>query len=350
MGDEFETATLGRELICRFRVAGSIDRSKHRDESLAVVSLKDLKKAVLKALEQYNRYRSPEAIARLVEMGEDVVVVDFSGPFCSSCSVYDYFEDLIYESEALTQAQMRVAQFRKASTETFRVTYYLPARGAKNKSVDALLRDHCERVKAQIQERLSQFGEMLHRDDRELFAELCFCICTPQTSARAADRAIRGLKASSLLSRGTAQQIGQVLTASGVRYGDNKAGFIIEARELLSQPDSLIGEGKFSFMARLPRDPRAARDYLAENVKGLGLKEASHFLRNIGYRGLAILDRHVLRTLLEAGVIDRIPKSLTRKRYLEIEQKFLAYADRLGISPDALDLVMWSSKTGEVFK
>jgi len=319
-------------------------------QELAVLPLKDLKGAVLKAIEQYNRYRSPEAIARLVKMGEDGVVVDFSGPFCSSCGVYDYFEDLIYESEALTQAQMRVARFRKTSAEAFRVTYCLPAKGTKNEFVDASLRDHYERAKAQIQERLSQFGEMLHRGDRELFAELCFCICTPQTSAIAADRAIRDLKASSLLSRGTAQQIEQVLTASGVRFGDNKARFIVEARELLSQPGSLTGERRFSIKTRLPREPRAARDYLAEKVKGLGLKEASHFLRNIGYRGLAILDRHVLRTLLEAGVIDRMPKSLTRKRYLEIEQKFLAYADRLGISPDALDLVMWSSKTGKVFK
>ncbi len=141
-----------------------------------------------------------------------------------------------------------------------------------------------------------------------------------------------------------------MLTASGVRFSDNKARFIVEARELFSQPSSLAGRGGLSIKARLPRDPRAARKYLAKNIKGLGLKEASHFLRNIGYRGLAILDRHVLSTLREAGVIDQIPKSLTRKRYLEIERRFLEYAGRIGISPDALDLVMWSSKTGEVFK
>jgi len=312
--------------------------------------LKELKETLFKAIERYNRYRGAEATARLVETTEDQVVVDFSGPFCSTCGVYDYFEDLIYESEALAQAQMEVAGFQRTSNETFRVTYSLPAEGRQNKSVDSSLGDHYEGVKAQIEERLSQFGEMLDKDDREIFAELCFCICTPQTSARAADRAIRDLKASTLLSRGTARQIEQVLAASGVRYGNNKARFIVEARELFSQPDSSIGEGGFSIKRRLPTDARAARDYLAENVKGLGLKEASHFLRNIGYRGLAILDRHVLRTLQEARVIDQIPKTLTRKRYLEIEKKFLEYAHRLGISPDALDLVMWSLKTGEVFK
>jgi len=342
------TAIPGRELISRLPATGRPIEPPGFD--LAVVSLKGLKETVLKAVERYNRYRSPEATARLVEVGEEQVVVDFSGPFCTSCGVYDYFEDLVYESEALAQAQMKITGFDKTDNETFRVRYSLPVTGTRNKSVDAFLRDHYLMVKAQVDERLAQFGEMLVRDDREIFAELCFCICTPQTSAKAADRAIGSLKASSLLSRGTAREIGQVLTASGVRYGDNKARFIVGARELFSQPDPLTGEGGFSIKERLPRDPKAARGYLAENVKGLGLKEASHFLRNIGYRGLAILDRHVLRTLQEAGVIDQVPKALTRKRYLEIEQKFLEYADRIGISPDALDLVMWSSKTGEVFR
>lgn len=314
--------------------------------------MKDLGEAASKAIEQYNRYRSPEATAKLVETGEEHLVVDFSGPFCLSCGVYDWFEDLIFESEALAQAGTRVDAFQRVGPETFRVQYSTghPTKQVERTSVDAFLRDHYEKVKPQVEERLSQFGEMLDRDDPEIFAELCFCICTPQTSARAADRAIRDLKSSSLLSRGTVTQIQQVLTASGVRFSDNKAKFIVEARELFSQPSSLTRSGGLSVKARLPRDPGAARNYLAKNVKGLGLKEASHFLRNIGYRGLAILDRHVLNTLREAGVIDEIPKSLTRKRYLHIERGFLEYADRIGISPDALDLVMWSSKAGEVFK
>jgi Thermostable 8-oxoguanine DNA glycosylase len=93
------------------------------------------------------------------------------------------------------------------------------------------------------------------------------------------------------------------------------------------------------------------REWLVKNVLGLGYKEASHFLRNIGRNdGLAILDRHILRNLKRLGVIQSIPKSISRKYYLDIEQRFSKFADDLGIALDELDLVFWSTETGEIRK
>jgi N-glycosylase/DNA lyase len=92
------------------------------------------------------------------------------------------------------------------------------------------------------------------------------------------------------------------------------------------------------------------RDWLVENVDGLGLKEASHFLRNTGVFGHAILDRHVLKNLVKMGVISEIPKSLGRKNYLVIEEKFKRYAAESGFSVEELDLLFWSDETGFVFK
>jgi N-glycosylase/DNA lyase len=87
-----------------------------------------------------------------------------------------------------------------------------------------------------------------------------------------------------------------------------------------------------------------------KNVKGLGWKEASHFLRNIGHRNLAILDRHILRNLKRHGVIKSLPKTLTPKRYLVIEQKFMEFSSTIGITMDELDLLFWSRETGEILK
>jgi N-glycosylase/DNA lyase len=87
-----------------------------------------------------------------------------------------------------------------------------------------------------------------------------------------------------------------------------------------------------------------------ENVKGLGYKESSHFLRNIGYRNLAILDRHILKNLEKFGAIRTIPKSLTRKQYLKLEKQFHRFADAVGIPLDELDLLFWSLETGEILK
>ena len=92
------------------------------------------------------------------------------------------------------------------------------------------------------------------------------------------------------------------------------------------------------------------REWLVNNVKGLGWKEASHFLRNIGHRNLAILDRHILKNLIRVGVIQRLPKTLTARRYLAIEKKFLKFSQQIGISMDELDLLFWSMETGKILK
>ena len=92
------------------------------------------------------------------------------------------------------------------------------------------------------------------------------------------------------------------------------------------------------------------REYLVKNIKGLGYKESSHFLRNIGYSDYAILDKHILRSLEEFGVIKEIPKSLNKKKYLEIEEKMKLWSKEIKIPMDELDLVLCSRKTGEVLK
>jgi N-glycosylase/DNA lyase len=93
------------------------------------------------------------------------------------------------------------------------------------------------------------------------------------------------------------------------------------------------------------------RERLIETVKGLGYKESTHFLRNIGRNdGLAILDRHILRNLVKYRVIRSIPRSLTRKRYLALEEKFQQFSDEIGIPLDELDLVFWSQETGRILK
>jgi len=92
------------------------------------------------------------------------------------------------------------------------------------------------------------------------------------------------------------------------------------------------------------------RLWLVNNVKGLGWKESSHFLRNIGYRNLAILDRHILRNLKRLGVITKLLKTLNAKKYLQIEKKFKKFSKRIGISMDELDLLFWSMETGKIMK
>lgn len=91
------------------------------------------------------------------------------------------------------------------------------------------------------------------------------------------------------------------------------------------------------------------REYLTENIKGFGYKESSHFLRNMGYSGYAILDKHVLRAMVEFGIIRKIP-SMNKKNYLLLEKKLKVFSQKIGIGMDELDFVLWSRKSGEILK
>jgi hypothetical protein len=81
--------------------------------------------SVLKAIEEYNKYRSPEAKAKLVKISEKELLLDFEGSFCRTCGVSDYLEDFIYELQKLVDVKMRVASFKEHEHETIRVKYII---------------------------------------------------------------------------------------------------------------------------------------------------------------------------------------------------------------------------------
>jgi len=84
---------------------------------------------------------------------------------------------------------------------------------------------------------------------------------------------------------------------------------------------------------------------------GMSYKEASHFLRNVGFgQDIAILDRHILKNLVKLEVIDELPKTLTPKLYLEIEEKMRNYCEFVKIPMDEMDLLLWYKEAGVIFK
>src|SRR5712692_2247748 len=199
--------------------------------------------------------------------------------------------------------------------------------------------------KEPIHTRLREFKEILQRNDHDVFAELCFCLLTPQSSAKTCWAAVNRLRDKSLLLKGEASELEPLLR--DVRFNDSKAKYIVEAREHFSKNGDLqVKPHLRSFVNNYE-----LREWLVENVNGLGYKEASHFLRNVGLgEEFAILDRHILRNLKDFGVLPEIPTSLTKKRYLEIEEKVRRFSRQIGIPMGELDLLLWSKETGWIFK
>jgi len=194
--------------------------------------------------------------------------------------------------------------------------------------------------RAEIKKRIFEFEEVWRKSDGRIFAELCFCICTPQSKAKRCWDAISKLYEADMLLKGTSYEIAPVLKKFGVRFYRTKARRIVEARKYLPIKE------KIKLM-----NLNWSRTWLVKHIKGLGYKEASHFLRNIGVgERFAILDRHIMRNLIRFKIIKELPKTITKKRYLEIEEQMKQFAKKSRIPLCELDLLFWSMETGSVFK
>ena len=174
---------------------------------------------------------------------------------------------------------------------------------------------------------------------------MVFCIFTAGASARMGLSSVEAVRP--LLARGTREELAGALRHKH-RYPNSRSGYIVATR------DYLRGDCRMRLRERLEgfTDPFERRDWLARErrIKGLGYKEGSHFLRNVGFRGYAILDKHILRSLAELGVIESPEPPSTRAKYLAAEERLRRFARDIRIDFDELDLVLWSMKTGEVLK
>lgn len=194
-------------------------------------------------------------------------------------------------------------------------------------------------VKKKIDSRLKEFESLNRKNTKHWFSELCFCILTANSKAQTALKIQDELKAKGFCEC-TSGDVKKCIIKHKHRFHNNKTKYIIEARNHLDIKKKIISI----------KDEKEKREWLVKNIKGIGYKEASHFLRNVGYKNLAILDRHILNLMVENKILKEKPKSLTKKMYLKIEDKFNSIADRIKISPAELDMYMWYMKTGKVLK
>ncbi len=104
------------------------------------------------------------------------------------------------------------------------------------------------------------------------------------------------------------------------------------------------------------------RFFFVENVKGFSFKEASHFLRNIGFKEFSIVDFHIVDLLKRYSFLDDSfgiytsgknigrRKSLSKKDYFFVENILKNIAFKLSLDLSRLDLYLWFLETGKVLK
>ncbi|MBM3200158.1 N-glycosylase/DNA lyase [Candidatus Woesearchaeota archaeon] len=203
------------------------------------------------------------------------------------------------------------------------------------KNIKELKKEYSKR-KPEIRKRLREFKELKTKSGEELFIELCFCLCTPMSRAERVIQVINN-DHKRLLLRGKKEDVAKALKGYA-RFHNNKAKYIVEARD------------KINLLKGLPEQGTTARDFLVSNFKGIGLKETSHFLRNVGYKDLAILDVHIIKCLYELRVLGSDKRPSSRKQYERMEEQFKTFSEKISIPLDELDLLFWSSRTGKILK
>ncbi|MFH1052585.1 MAG: N-glycosylase/DNA lyase [bacterium] len=189
-----------------------------------------------------------------------------------------------------------------------------------------------------IRKRLREFSLV---SESEYFYELAFCICTPQSRAKNAFQVIEKLKKADFFNKPFNPVKILEDKEHYVRFHNQKAIRLVKLVENYPKVIETINSDLQAF---------DKRNKIKDTVDGFGYKEASHFLRNIGYRDLAILDRHILKHLVICKVYKEIPKVSSAKQYFEVEKKFQEFAKSTGIPIDELDLLFWSYETGEILK
>jgi|TARA_Y100000034_G_scaffold62645_1_gene75921 N-glycosylase/DNA lyase len=192
-------------------------------------------------------------------------------------------------------------------------------------------------IKEIANKRMNEFEKLGKKDSNEIFKELCFCLLTANFSAKGGIRIQNEINDNFLfLSK---SKLAKKLSKLGHRFPNARAKYIIEARKFKDDIKEILNSFK----------DEEKREWLVKNINGLGLKESSHFLRNIGYKDVAIIDFHIIDLLVKNKIIEK-PKTITPKKYLEIEKILKKIAEKTNTNLGELDLYLWYEETGKVLK
>ncbi len=171
------------------------------------------------------------------------------------------------------------------------------------------------------------------------FRELVLCILTANSSFISAYNALQNL--GDRIFYENASNISNILKKSGYRFYNIKAYYIVKDRELI------YGRLKNTIKDIAEKDQFKAREYLLK-FYGVGMKEASHFLRNVGYFNLAIIDRHILNFL--SNYVEINSKQLSKSEYIYLESILRSISIYFNLYPGLLDLFIWFKETKMIVK
>jgi len=204
--------------------------------------------------------------------------------------------------------------------------------------MDAIEKLKNSEIKKVIDTKIHEFEKIRALSIDEIFKELCFCIMTANCGAEKCIEVHEGIANGFLnLSK---EKLTTKFKVLGYRFPNIRSEYIVKAR---------VHKDNLEKMIKTNDDINGLRDWIVKNIKGIGYKEASHFLRNIGYKNYAIIDFHIVDLMVKNNLIDK-PKTMTKKKYLEIEELLKSIGNKLNLNMAELDLYLWYLETGKILK
>ncbi|MEM0127759.1 MAG: N-glycosylase [Thermoplasmatales archaeon] len=188
------------------------------------------------------------------------------------------------------------------------------------------------KVMSLVDLRRKEFTDKGKSSTDEIFMELVFCTLTANTSAEMGLRCERAIRELGLFD---ATSLKRELVRCGYRFPNTRSRFI-----------EFNYNRRYLLKGMIESDAR--RDLLIETYMGIGMKEASHFLRNTGHFEYSILDKHIQRFLSAYYGVEINVKN--RKGYEEGERLFSDLSSLYSLEPGVMDLVVWYVMTGKILK
>jgi len=204
--------------------------------------------------------------------------------------------------------------------------------------IDIIEEQKKSKVRFLVDKRAGEFEGSFNKSENGIFLELCFCLLTANFNAKRTIEIHTRIGDRFLTLKEV--ELAKLLKKVGYRFPNTRAKYILEARKYKKELFQILKTSK---------NEDEIREWLVENIKGLGYKESSHFLRNIGFKNFAILDFHVIDVLEKHGIV-RDPKPLNKKRYLKIEEKLREIGKKTDLNMEKLDLYLFYLETGQVLK
>lgn len=179
----------------------------------------------------------------------------------------------------------------------------------------------------------------------DLFYLFIFCILVPGGKASRAKEAVEILKKKDFYHQVYTGDTLYSLIKHLVRFPVQKIDRILNLKLRFPAIERYVRQAKDT-----AQETVTIRDYLVQNVPGLGYKAASHVLRNTGSLDIAIIDTHILKYakyFLPGFRGDKAPAPKSRKAYLDMEFHFFKWAmNRFNLPPVVLDWFIWTFESG----